>query len=86
MEALCKSLKFITSTAQHCWPQKDFHCWIGAVLANQQGQGEQGVCECTEFTQCLGVEHPAPDLITSLVLIGIGTLTESQAGLVWKGP
>lgn len=74
-----------SSRVWRCWPQKVFHCWIGAVLANQQEEGKQRMYGCIVFTQCLGVEHAAPDCITSLVFISIGVVTESQGGLGQKG-
>lgn len=40
------------------------------------------MCGCPEVSQCLGVEHPDPDLIIiSMDLISIATVTESQGGL-----
>lgn len=85
MEAFMQiPLNSTTSAARPCWPQKVFHCWIGAVLGNQQEEGKQGVCGCPEFMQCLGAEHPDPDLIT-LVSINTAMVTESQGGVGWKG-
>lgn len=77
-------VKFIPSMAllaSKCFPLLDWCCFDKPARG---GEARGLWVHWTHSVGSLGVEHPAPDLITSLVLVSIGTVTESQGGLGQK--